>query len=211
MMGGSFDPVHVGHVGLGAMACREVEKRGTAPAGLVLVPAARSPFKRDQPAASDAERVHMLRLATRGLPNTVVWTDELDRAAPGEPSYTIDTLRRARQWLDAHGNAGAELRLLIGADQAGAFHRWREATDILRLASPLVVGRDGLDLTRELAGKWDEASARVWRAGELSLPEVGVSSTLIREAIAAGDTARARAWLHPAVLEYIRERGLYRR
>jgi nicotinate-nucleotide adenylyltransferase len=208
-MGGSFDPVHVGHVRFGTLACGELDKRGTGPTWLALAPAARSPFKAARPAASDADRVHMLRLATEGLPNTRVWTDELDRAAAGEPSYTIDTLRRARQWLDMHGNAGTKLHLLIGADQAAAFHRWREAPEILKLASPLVVGRESVNLERELAGHWDEATMKVWCAGLLQIPELPISSTMVREAIAAGDYERARPWLHPLVLDYIRERHLY--
>lgn len=209
-MGGSFDPVHVGHTMFGVLARRELESRGSDSVWIVLVPASRSPLKADRPVASDSDRVQMLRLATVDQPRTLMWTDELDRASPGEPSYTIDTLRRARRWLDAHGNAKTTLRLLIGADQAAAFHRWREAREILTLAPPLVVGRARVDLERSLAPHWDEPAMNVWRAGLLALPELAVSSTMVREAIASGDFERASPWLHPSVLAYIRERHVYR-
>ena len=203
-MGGSFDPPHMGHALLGELARRYVGDG----AWLILVPAARSPFKDAGPAASDAQRVEMLNLAV--LPNTRVWTDEIDRARPGEPSYTIDTLRRARGWLDGHGNAGARLWLLIGADQAAAFHKWREATAILELARPLVLARDGLDFEKLLSPHWDAKTVSLWQAAVVPTPRLDVSSTALRHAIASGNVSPQRQWLHPAVARFVRKHGLYR-
>lgn len=208
VMGGSFDPVHLGHVEFAILARQQVQAWGRGPVWVVFVPASRSPFKVHPPGASDADRVQMLRLAIREVPDASVWSDELDRA--GEASYTIDTLRRARQLLDRGGNASTRVYLLVGADQAAGFHRWREAREILKLAQPLVVGRDHLDVAALLAPHWDEAELRVWEAGMVRAPEREVSSTSARAALRAGDDAKLAALLDPSVASYALERGLYR-
>ncbi|MBI1189403.1 MAG: nicotinate (nicotinamide) nucleotide adenylyltransferase [Tepidisphaera sp.] len=205
VMGGSFDPPHVGHTRLGEVARRHAGEL----AWLVFVPAARSPFKDAGPTASDTDRVAMLRLATAEAKRTLVWTDEIDRARPGQASYTIDTLRRARAWLDGHGSAGARLWLVIGADQAAAFHKWREAGAILELARPLVLAREGAMLDEAMVQHWDAAMMERWRRAVVPAPMLEVSSTALRRAMAGDDARLAEQWLEPGVLPYIRERGLY--
>jgi len=226
VFGGTFDPPHVqhttglighldqllGHVGPGS------------PGGIVLyVPAARSPFKMNGPIATDRDRVELLRLALGSDDRARIWTDELDRAtaAPGSPSYMIDTLRRLREVIDA-GGRGAEvtLRLLIGTDQAIAIHRWRDYREVMRMAEPLVwlrapiVDADGLARAMADTGVWSEQELAAWRGRIAPLPVVDVSATQIRERIKTTPDALNDAFLRRAlpvrVLEAIVARRLYR-
>lgn len=208
LVGGSFDPPTLAHVRIAERA-RAV---GCSPsAWIVFVPAARSPFKPDPPAA-DADRAAMLTLATGCLERAVVWTDELDRARAGAPSYWIDTLARARETRPT-----ARFWFLIGADQAAAFHRWRDAHEILELASPLVVLRepycDAAVLAAHLRATavWSEDELTLWRDAVLPIPLVRGSATQARRALAAQpvDAAALDRLLDPAVLKFITEHDLY--
>jgi len=209
VFGGTFDPPHKGHVHLPLLAVRHLELKLEEEKGawVLYVPAARSPHKAAGPVASDGQRVEMLTLAVSHLPRCSVWTDEIDRAAAGEPSYTIDTLRRLRDWLDGHDGDDVRLRLLIGADQAAAIDRWREPAAIVALAEPLVMAR--------VAGGAEEAPPKLpahlgdWSARMLPVPKLDASSTAARAALAAGDEASLRRLLDAPVLAYIRSNGLY--
>jgi nicotinate-nucleotide adenylyltransferase len=227
IFGGSFDPPHRGHVRLGT-AARDAweEASGLRGVWLVCVPAARSPHKQLGPIADGAYRAEMLRLALAGepgnggVPRAGVWTDELDRA--GGASYTVETLRRARAWLDARGGRGVPLRLLIGADQALAFHTWREPAEILRLAPPLVLlrsagsGSGGADATSLIAdlhatGAWNADQLETWRGGIVQAPLVDISATAVRAALREPkrDPAALEAMVGSPVLRYIESHGLY--
>lgn len=227
VFGGSFDPPHKGHVQLGA-AARDAWERASGLRGvwLVCVPAARSPHKALGPIADGAHRAEMLRLALTGgveaarTERAGVWTDELDRASGA--SYTVETLRRARAWLDARGGSGVPLRLLIGADQALAFHTWREPAEILRIAPPLVMlrsggpgagGTDASTLMTELhaTGAWSADQLDAWRGGIVHAPLVDVSATAVRAALREPkrDRAALEAMVGGAVLRYIESHGLY--
>ncbi len=208
LVGGSFDPPTLAHVQI----AERVRAVALAPGGwLVFVPAARSPFKTDPPAL-DVHRAAMLKLATDRLDRAGVWTDELDRARDNTPSYWIDTLRRARE-----ASPSTEFRFLIGADQAAAFHRWREAHQILALASPLVVLREPFADAAALAAhlrataEWSEDELTIWRDAVLPIPLVGGSATQARTALAAQpqDRATLERLLDPAVLDYICAHKLY--
>lgn len=210
LFGGTFDPPHRAHVALPALARGAVFPEGDA--WLVYVPAARSPFKESGPVASDADRVAMLRLAIEGADRAAVWTDEIDRAGEGEATYTIDTVRRARAVL----GAGVELRLLIGADQAGAFHRWREAREVVRLAEPVVMRREPQETEGELAaalrasGAWTEDEIRWWLGRVARVGCVDGSSSEVRAWVRAGEVERARGAVGDGVWGWIERRGLYR-
>jgi nicotinate-nucleotide adenylyltransferase len=217
LVGGTFDPPHVGHTRVPAALRAAAFPDGPcgAPVWLVYVPAARSPLKSHNPVASDVDRVRMLELAISGVPSACVWTDEIDRAASGAPSYTVDTLRRARAWLDGCAPHVA-LRLVIGADQAAAFHRWREPREIIRLAEPLVMGRRGVGQTESIlrsiheSGFWTHDEIAAWRTRipDLRDPGVQVSSTQLRDSLRLDrDTPEH---MHPEVAAYIRSHSLYR-
>lgn len=204
LYGGVFDPPHRAHTGLPALV-RDAAMPG---AWLVYVPASRSPFKAAPP-TPDADRLAMLRIATEPLPRAAVWTDELDRTRPGEPSYWIETLIRARRAL----GSGAGLRFLIGADQALGFHRWREPRRILELAEPLVMLRSPAEHANALAdglrsaGFWSDHEIDRWLERIVPVPVLDISATAIRAKLAAGGCEVPE--LDPAVLDYIRGAGLY--
>lgn len=180
-------------------------------AALLFVPAARSPHKTAGPRVSDADRVAMLDAAVAGVADAGVWQDELDRAGQGEASYWVDTLERARAIVGT-----APLGFVIGADQAVAFHRWRESARILDLASPVVLLRAPYETVDRLrrallgTGAWTGPQADRLLASAADVGTVDVSSTEIRELLRVDrQGGRLGAMLAPGVLEFIRNRGLY--
>ncbi len=207
MFGGSFDPVHVGHVGLVRAACAYV---GTG-CGVVLVPAARSPHKAAGHTVSADHRVAMLMLARQSMSegSIGVWDDEVVR---GGASYTVDTLGRLRDVIPMT----VTLRLLMGEDQLRALHTWREPRRIVSLAPPLVYRRGdaeatGMEAALCSAGMWSADEAQEFLRATIIAPLMAVSSTRIRELLAARQTrAQAATLLPPGVFAYIEEHGLYR-
>lgn len=244
VFGGTFDPPHIGHVDLPVLVRTELEKRASNEASsskpsawLVYVPAARSPHKQGGPIASDVDRVNMLHLAIKNVPRAAVWTDEIDRArlesesasggaasggassgaggAKG-PSFTVHTLRRARQWLDDAGLSGTQLRLLIGADQAVNFAKWRDPRDILRLAQPAVMVRgqtsDSDLLVRRLREQdfWNDSELAQWSSWVVNTGPIQVSATQVRDALNSSDEGLIAGLVPKPVASYIRTHGLYR-
>ncbi len=199
VFGGSFDPPTVAHVRLPPLAARAVG------ADLVAyIPAAVSPFKVGQTDTSFEQRFAMLQSALQGIEHVIILTDEYDRAAAGEPSYTVDTLATLRARLPED----VTLRLLIGSDQSRAFDRWREHEKILELAEPVVMvrppeTRDGV--LDALPAGFDRDT---WANRLVDVPAIDVSSTEVRRRVAAGEPVHGLT--PPAVATYIAEHGLYR-
>lgn len=130
IFGGSFDPVHLGHL---LVAQAAVEELGLD--RLFFVPTAQSPFKPETPHAPAAERARLLRLALAGQTHYEVDDQEIKR---GGVSYTIDTLRDyARRFPQAR------LFYLIGADNLAKLPVWREAAELARLAEFVTIPRPG--------------------------------------------------------------------
>jgi nicotinate-nucleotide adenylyltransferase len=130
LFGGSFDPVHNGHL-LIARAAREE----LALDRMVFIPAAQSPFKPESAPAPATARLRLLRLALAGDATSEIDELEINR---GGVSYTVDTLRHY-----AGRFPGAELFYLIGADQAAQLSNWREPVELARLAKFVVAPRPG--------------------------------------------------------------------
>lgn len=129
VFGGSFDPIHNGHLAIALAAAESI------PLDLVLfVPARRSPLKGDPPVASEADRLAMIELAIADEPRFECSRTELDRP---EPSYTVDTLSR----LTGRGR----LYLILGADAARDLPRWREPDRVRALATIVVARRPGME------------------------------------------------------------------
>jgi len=130
LYGGSFDPVHLGHLLVAQAALDELGLDR-----LFFIPAAQSPFKpQDQPAPGPI-RLQLLRLALAGQSQCEVDDRELRR---GGISYTVDTLRGYADQFP-----GAKLFYLLGADNAAKLNEWREPTALARLAEFVVVPRPG--------------------------------------------------------------------
>lgn len=201
IVGGTFDPPHIGHVALPREAARAIGADWR-----LYVPAARSPHKQGGPVASDEDRVEMLRLALAGEKRASIAMLEIERArgsaADAPPSYTIDTLRELRNTL----GPGVRLGLFLGADQAAEFHRWKEPREVIALSAPVVALREPFTtpdaLLRAMAPHWSEAELAMWRAWIVPTELVRASATAAR----AGDPD----CLAPSVERFIRESGLYR-
>jgi len=186
--GGTFDPVHNAHLLLAECAREELGLDV-----LLFIPANIPPHKTWGRRITPAHcRLEMLRLATASNPHFSVSTHEIDNRGV---SYTLDTLRWLRQ-----GHPDSALTLLIGGDAARDFHTWREPEEIAGLASIAVVDRPGIYLPDEILP--GVGFHRV------SAPLIDISSTDIRERVAAGRSIRYRT--HDRVIEYIYENGLYR-
>jgi len=202
VFGGSFDPPHRAHIELARQAMEAIGAEAVA-----FVPAGRAPHKGGSQ-TSGTDRLAMVRLATSGEPRFWVVDDEVVRAADGRPSYTVETLAILRhRW-----GAGPRLRLLMGADMLRIFHKWREPARIVELAEPLVLvrppdTREALlsSLSPELPGG---ADAALWAGRVLELPPVDLSSTMVRQRLARGESVAGM--IAPEVERYIRSHRLYR-
>jgi nicotinate-nucleotide adenylyltransferase len=186
LFGGSFDPVHLGHL-LMAQAAREelgLER-------LFFIPAAQSPFKPENKPISGADRLRLLRLALAGKAWCEVDEQELHR---GGVSYTIDTVRDYAERFP-----GAQIFYLIGADNVAKLAAWREAEELARLAEFVVVPRPG---------KAETPFPKPFRGRALRGFPLGISSSEIRARIKSGQPIEH---LVPAtVAEAIHTDSLYR-
>jgi nicotinate-nucleotide adenylyltransferase len=200
VFGGSFDPVHLGHL-IAAECCREQLRLDR----VIFMPAAIPPHKQDRQLAAARHRLEMLTLATGGHEAFAVASDELDR---GGVSYTVDTLASL-----AARHAGDRLCLLLGPDAAEALPTWREPQRIVELAEIVVMERESLDdvgsstaraALEPLLGR--EGLERLL-AGRVRLPAIGIRASDIRTAVAAGHSIRYRT--PRAVEQYIVSHGLY--
>lgn len=182
LLGGSFDPVHHGHL-LAARALRE--RLGLDE--VWLVPAAQQPFKAGRHAAGAADRAAMVALAVAGEPGLACDPVEVDR---GGPSYTVETLRALRARCPA-----TTWFLCVGADAAAELPAWREAGSLPDLATIVVFRRPG-------------AMVPPGSYREVELPQVDISATDIRTRVRSGRSIR---YLVPdAVADYIAAHRLYR-
>lgn len=197
LFGGSFDPVHRGHLLLAECCWRQARLDR-----VEFVPTAQQPLKPRGPVASEADRVAMLRLAIVERREFALSLLEVER---GGVSYTVDTLRQFRS-----EQPDAELFFLMGADSLADFPTWREPAVICDLATPLVVRRAGSpppDFTALARLVTAERLAEI-RALEVEMPATPISSSNIRRLIA--EHGEWQALVPETVAAYIGERGLYR-
>lgn len=201
VFGGSFDPVHLGHL-IAAECCREQARLDR----VIFMPAAVPPHKQDRRLTPADDRVQMLRLAVGGHEAFTISTREIDR---GGVSFTVDTLAQLRETHPAE-----ELFLLLGPDAIVEFPTWREPARILQLAQPLVMVREVLDDTNtfasdaQLAGLMGREQLAAVLAAAVRLPAIGIRASDLRAAVAAGRSIRFRT--PRAVEAFITAHGLYR-
>jgi nicotinate-nucleotide adenylyltransferase len=188
VFGGSFNPVHWGHLHI-ALLAREAARLDR----VLFVPAASPPHKEASALAPAPDRTAMLAAALDEEPGTAISDLEL---RPDGPRYTIETLTRLR---DEH--PGAQLPFILGLDSLRDLPTWREPKRILREFGLIVVDRPGLD---PAALPPDFLTGIRWVGGN----PFAISSTAIRERVSRG--LSIRHLVPPAVAAVIEERGLYR-
>jgi nicotinate-nucleotide adenylyltransferase len=194
ILGGTFDPIHIGHLILADQACDQL--------GLSLVyivPVGNPPHKQGRQLASEEDRLRMIELAIAGNPVFKVSRVDIDR--PG-PQYTLDTVRIFRQQMPPDG----ELYFLMGYDSLAELPTWYRPQEFVAACHLVALTRynvpiDWLDLETALPGIRERVTL-------LDMPEVEISSHQIQERVQAGSSIR---YLVPdAVRTYIMEHALYK-
>lgn len=215
VFGGSFDPVHQGHV---AMVQHMVERLQIDE--VRLIPAGQ-PWQKARLKASAEQRTRMLQLAFEDTLSVPFCIDqqEIERAAAQVPSYTIDTLKNLRSQL---GNAVA-LNLLIGADQFHNFATWKDWQQIFSLANIVVAARPGYnlqpdELPSEFAALWKQANGTIEDLKQCSFGKTwletdlawDISATRIRDELQQqGQTRETTSLIPRKVLDYLQSERIY--
>ena len=188
LFGGSFDPIHLGHLNL-ALRIMELKKLDR----VLFCPAHCSPTKESNPPVAAANhRLNMLQLALEDMPNCDPYDEEIKRSPP---SYTIDTVREIE----------GEVYLIVAEDTAYGFGEWKDIDALLECAPPLVGVRHGFD-SKKLNQLPQKIKLKV-EQGICSIPAMDVSSTEIRERLKkrlyCGHLVQGK------VLDYIHQNTIY--
>ncbi len=183
VFGGSFDPVHIGHLIVAEAAADLLDLDR-----VLFVPARVQPFKVGLHSASAEDRVEMLRIAIEGNDRFALDLREIQRDGP---SYTVDTIR------ELHSETSHdELFLLVGADAAWDLPRWHNGEMLSEYANIRVLSRPGFEIP-----------ALEMISGSVEVPEINLSASGIREIAARGGSLR---YMVPSgVMEYIESHRLY--
>ena len=209
LLGGSFDPVHHGHVALAALFAKLLQ-----PDELRIIPAG-NPWQKSALQAGADDRVAMLELAFADAAVSVTLDrQEIER---GTPTYTIDTLRHVRAELGEQ----ASIVFLMGADQLQHLDTWRDWRALFDLAHIGVAARPGFSLAEaalpaavaiefqqrraSLAQLRNTSSGHAYLAQTL---DVDISATQVRAALQRGE--KANSLISPVVLDYIQQHNLYK-
>jgi len=194
VMGGTFDPIHNGHIAIG----QETRTRLNL-AQIVFVPAGQPWMKSERPLAPAVHRLEMVRLAIAPYPYFRLSRIEIDRAGP---TYTIDTITELRAQLAG----GDELYFILGWDSLAQLPQWRDVSCLIKLCRLVAIPRPGYSLPdfKSLESKIPRLSQRLVL---LDKPEIDISATDIRNRVAQGLSI---SHLVPApVEEYIKRHRLY--
>jgi nicotinate-nucleotide adenylyltransferase len=196
VMGGTFDPIHNGHL----VAAEMVRDRFSIDR-VVFIPSGNPPHKDSDAVTQCEDRYLMVAMAISSNPFFDVSRMEMDR--PGA-SYTVDTLREMADMCEKK----AKLHFIAGADALGEIRTWREPDEILKLCTLVAVTRAGYDqarLAQEVKALREDFGAKV---SLLQIPEIAISSTEIRERVQRRLPVR---YMVPDLVEsYISKQGLYR-
>lgn len=193
IMGGTFDPPHLGH-----LACAEEALEAFGLDAVLFVPTGRPAFKQDRLVTAGEVRLAMVAAAVAGNPAFAVSALEVER--PGI-TYAVDTLRELREELP-----GVELVFIVGADAALTLPRWYESAELGRLAMFAAATRPGFELGEQALRDLREHG---FDMRPFAVPGLDISSSALRRRVYAGRTIR---YLVPeAVRKIIEEESLYRR
>ncbi len=183
LFGGTFDPVHTGHLEIAEKAQQALELDE-----IIFLPCQKSPHKSNGPVAGDQERLTMLTLATADLPWASVSDFELHRPLPNYTWTTVEALQRSSL-------KNCQLFLLIGLDQWDALTRWSHPEKLAAVVEFIVVGRDG------------EPQPRDGFRAHFIPGNHPASASEIRNRFQNGEAA---SWLSLSVAQFITERNLYK-
>jgi nicotinate-nucleotide adenylyltransferase len=192
VLGGTFDPIHMGHLVVAEEARIKVGFNE-----VLFVPAGQPWFKLDRNITPAAHRVEMVRRAIASNPHFKLCTLEVER--PG-PSYTVDTLTTLREQL---GNE-ASFFFILGRDTLAGLHLWKEPKKLVQLCRLVVAPRLG---SKDLKHLETEIPRLLDKVIQLDMPVIGVSSSGIRQRIAQG--LSIRYLVPPDVEKYITEQKIY--
>ena len=196
IMGGTFDPPHIGHLAAAEMARAELKLDA-----VLFVPANRSPWKMSRVMSTTEQRVDLVRLAIADNVNFVLSRVDVDRPAP---SYTYETLRLLQAEYP-----GDELYFIMGLDSLRDIGNWHNADEIVRLAQLVVCARPGvkmdvgqmMDLLHRLPGLMK-------RLTFVEMPELEIAASDLQQRVRNGQSIH---YLVPTAVEaYISSQGLYR-
>lgn len=191
--GGTFDPIHYGHLAVAAEACWALDLDH-----VLFVVAAQQPLKRDGHAATADQRLAMVRLACANNPCFVPCDIELRRPPP---SYTVETLRELRSSADD----SASFWFIIGVDALNDIHRWHGAAELIMLVRLAAIERPGVELDLEaLERRLPGITSRVDR---IKGPRLDIASSDVRARRAAGRPVRYQ--IPDSVLAFIDQHDLY--
>lgn len=198
LFGGSFNPVHQGHVEMAKFAFANITAHE-----LCFVPAKRSPFKKDKPQATDQQRVDMIKLAIDGFKNFHIDQCELNRPAP---SYTVDTLKYFIEKMSVK----AKLYWLIGADMVADLGKWYKIEHIFDLCTICVVNRGGIEKPdfEKVQADLGRKKTKLLIDNMIETPFIEISSTEIRERVNNGQ--KIDGLVPEKVGQYIISNNLYK-
>lgn len=194
ILGGTFDPVHRGHLEIARRAMDEAALQR-----VIFIPAGQPRLKPGEPSASPQQRLEMLRLAVNGETGFEVSDVELHRTGP---TLTVETLRELRKEL----GDGVELCFILGLDVLARFDQWLEPERVVELARLLAVSRPGYT-GFDWPGFYSRNPYAQGRVDCLDSTAIDISASELRGRIAAG--APVGGLLPAAVEQYIRGNGLY--
>lgn len=186
IIGGSFNPIHIGHLILANTVLEELNLDE-----MIFVPCYIQPLKGDKDFASSTHRLEMVKLAIQSNPEFTLSDIEINRKGK---SYTVDTLKFFKKKYE-------NLYFVIGADNIKDFHKWKEPDTILKIANLIVTNRGGINIQipEKIRGK---------KIISCTIPQIEISSTMIREKIRNGQSIK---YLVPEAVEnYIIQNNLYK-
>ena len=194
VLGGTFDPIHNGHIGAAEEVRRRLELEK-----VIFVPAGQPWLKADSAISPARHRVEMVRLGIAGHSHFEISLVEVNRTGP---SYSVDTISE----LSAELGEDTELFFIIGCDSLGQLPQWKDSARLVKLCRLVAVPRPGCERP-----DLEQLEALVPGLSQslilLDKPEIDVSATDIRRRVAKGLSIRG---LVPApVAEYIRQHKLY--
>jgi len=197
LFGGTFDPIHIGHTTVVALAADHIGADE-----VVFIPANRSPLKHLRPRVSDEHRLKMIAIAVADDKRFRVSDHEIKKP---EPSFTIETVK----WFRDQYDKNTILYWLLGADAVDDFPLWYKVTELIDACNLCTMYRAGCDAPDfgKFKQAWGSERVEKLKSNIVPTPLVDVSSTEIRRRLATGQDVAGM--LAPGVADYIRRNNLY--